>query len=131
MFSLFSSDSRLQVRLGATQQCEAGLEAETSVWTIRELLRRDGEVRENLFAPRSARWQLRSWRAPLYRSHRMAAESGVRAALWIAVASAFFVWTGWPATSTSLSFVVLIAALEATTPNPRGFTAACIGNAHG
>jgi len=35
----------------------------------------------------------------------------------------FYVWAGWPAAGVSLSFVALIAALGATTPNPRGFTA--------
>jgi uncharacterized membrane protein YccC len=58
----------------------------------------------------------------LYRSYRTAAESGVRAALWVAIAGILYVWAGWPAASVSLSFVVLIAALGATTPNPRSFT---------
>ncbi|MHC2484846.1 FUSC family protein [Rhizobium leguminosarum] len=102
---------------------EPGVGSEGSAWTTRELLRRDEEVQENLLALRSARWPLRSWRAPLYRSYRIAAENGVRASLWIAIASAFFVCTGWPATSVSLSFVMLIGALGATTANPRGFTA--------
>jgi hypothetical protein len=39
------------------------------------------------------------------------------------MAAIFFVWAGWPAASVSLSFVMVIAALGATTPNPRGFTA--------
>jgi uncharacterized membrane protein YccC len=59
----------------------------------------------------------------LYRSYRTAVESGVRAALWLAIASIFYVWAGWPAASVSLSFVALIIGLGATTPNPRGFTA--------
>jgi uncharacterized membrane protein YccC len=53
----------------------------------------------------------------------MAAESGVRAATWLAIVSIFYVWTGWPAASVSLSFVTLIIGLGAATPNPRGFTA--------
>jgi uncharacterized membrane protein YccC len=95
---------------------------EASSWAARELQRRDEVVREDLSALRSARWPLRSWRALLYRSWRTAAQSGVRAAVWLAVASTFYIWAGWPAASTSLSFVALIAALGATTPNPRGFT---------
>jgi uncharacterized membrane protein YccC len=58
----------------------------------------------------------------LYRSYRIAAESGVRAALWVAIAAICYIWAGWSAASVSLSFVVLITGL-ATTPNPRGFTA--------
>src|SRR5262249_50692296 len=63
------------------------VETEASAWAARELLRRDEEVRQNLLALRSARWPLRAWRAPLYRSYRTAAESGVRAALWLAIAA--------------------------------------------
>ena len=97
-------------------------ESEASGWPARELRRRDDEVRQNLLALRSARWPLRVWRAPLYRSFGAAAESGVRAAVWFAIASTFYIWAGWPAASVSLSFLALIAALGATTPNPRGFT---------
>jgi uncharacterized membrane protein YccC len=99
------------------------LESEASGWAARELLRRDGEVRQDLVALRSARWPSRVWRAPLHRSYRTAAESGVRAAVWFAIASTFYVWAGWPAASFSLSFVALVTGLGATTPNPRGFTA--------
>jgi uncharacterized membrane protein YccC len=88
----------------------------------REVLRREEEVRQDLLALRSARWPLRTWRAPLYRSYRIAVESGVRAALWLAIASIFYVWAGWPAASVSLSFVALITGLGAITPNPRGLT---------
>jgi uncharacterized membrane protein YccC len=59
----------------------------------------------------------------LYRSYRTAVESGVRAALWLAIAATFYVWAGWPAASVSLSLVALIIGLGTTTPNPRGFTA--------
>jgi uncharacterized membrane protein YccC len=99
------------------------VQTETSAWAAREFLRRDEEVRQDLLALRSARWPLRAWRAPLYRSYRTAVESGVRAALWLAIASFFYVWAGWPAASVSLSFVALIIGLGATTPSARGFTA--------
>ena len=98
-------------------------ESKGSAWTACELLRRDHEVSEDLLALRSARWPLRVWRAPLHRSYRAAAESGVRAAAWFAIASMFYVWAGWPAAGVSLSFVALIAALGTITPNPRAFTA--------
>jgi uncharacterized membrane protein YccC len=97
--------------------------AEIEVPARSELLRRDEEVRQELLALRSVKWPSRLWRAPLYRSYRIAAESGVRAALWLAIASAFYVWAGWPAASVSLSFVALMIGLGATAPNPRGFTA--------
>ncbi|MBV8577598.1 MAG: FUSC family protein [Acetobacteraceae bacterium] len=99
------------------------VETEASAWAAKELGHRDEKVRQNLLALRSARWPLRAWRAPLSRSYRTAVESGVRAALWLAVASTFYVWAGWPAASVSLSLVALIIGLGATTPNPRGFTA--------
>jgi uncharacterized membrane protein YccC len=100
-----------------------GLDVESEASARSELLRRDEEVRQDLLALRSVTWPSRLWRAPLYRSYRFAAESGVRAALWVAIAAIFYVWAGWPAASVSLSFVALITALGATTPNPRGFTA--------
>jgi uncharacterized membrane protein YccC len=109
--------------LVAGQKRVRDVETEASAWAARELLRRDDEVRQDLLALRSARWPLRHWRAPLHRSYRTAAESGVRAVAWFAIASAFYIWAGWPAASVSLSFVALITGLGATTPNPRGFTA--------
>jgi uncharacterized membrane protein YccC len=110
------------LELVARLQRVRDVETEASAWAARELLRRDEEVRQDLLALRSARWPLRAWRAPLYRSYRTAAKSGVRAALWLAIASIFYVWAGWPAASVSLSLVALITGLGATTPNPRGFT---------
>ncbi|MCC8961628.1 FUSC family protein [Bradyrhizobium sp. Pear76] len=65
-------------------------------------------------------------RAPLYRSYRIAVENGLRAALWFAIASTFFVWAGWSAASVSLYLVAALAGLGATTPNPRGFTAVAL-----
>jgi hypothetical protein len=109
-------------KLVAKQKRVGDVETEASEWAARELLRRDEEVRQDLLALRSARWPSRTWRAPLYRSYRTAVESGVRAALWLAIASIFYVWAGWPAASVSLSFVALIIGLGATLPNPRGFT---------
>ena len=121
-----ADDSGLPARrlpgLVAGQKREVDVETEASAWAARELLRRDDEVRRDLLALRSARWPLRAWRAPLYRSYRTAAESGVRAAIWFAIASTFYTWAGWPAASVSLSLVALITGLGATTPNPRGFT---------
>nr|WP_236000292.1 FUSC family protein [Bradyrhizobium uaiense] len=100
-----------------------GRDVESKAVAQNELLRRDEQVRADLLALRSVRWPSRLWRAPLYRSYRIAAASGIRATLWLAIASILYVWAGWPAASASMSFVVLIAGLGATTPNPRGFTA--------
>lgn len=94
-----------------------------SAWKIRELLRCDEKVRQNLLALRSVKWPSRLQRAPLYRSYRIAAETAVRAALWFAIASTVFVWAGWSAASASLYLVAAIGALGVTTPNPRGYTA--------
>jgi uncharacterized membrane protein YccC len=91
-------------------------------WALSELLRTDEEVRQNLVALKSGMRPLRAWRAPLYRSNRIAVESGIRASVQIAIASALLVLTGWPATSGALSIVVLVIGLGAITPNPRGFT---------
>jgi uncharacterized membrane protein YccC len=91
-------------------------------WALSELLRTDEEVRQNLVALKSGMRPLRVWLAPLYRSNRIAVESGIRASAQFAIASALFVLTGWPATSGALSIVALVIGLGATTPSPRGFT---------
>src|SRR5262249_21607487 len=49
------------------------------VWALSELLRTDEEVRKNLVALKSGLRPPRAWRAPLYRSNRIAVESGIRA----------------------------------------------------
>ncbi|MCC8944847.1 FUSC family protein [Bradyrhizobium sp. Arg62] len=100
-----------------------GAGAETEILARSEVLLRGEKVSQDLLALSSAKWPRRMWRAPLYRSYRIAAESAVRAALWLAITSAFYVWAGWPAASVSLSFVTLMIGLGATTPKPRAFTA--------
>jgi uncharacterized membrane protein YccC len=102
---------------------EADLEPKASAWKMRELLRGDARVCQDLLALRSVKWPSRLQRAPLYRSVRIAADTAVRAALWFATASTLFVWTGWSAASASLYLVATVAALGVTTPNPRVFTA--------
>jgi uncharacterized membrane protein YccC len=100
----------------------ADLETSASTWKMREVLRRDNTVCQDLSALSSNTLPSRLQRAPLYRSYRLAAETAVRAALWFAIASTFFVWVGWSAASASLYLVAAVAALGVTTPNPRGFT---------
>ncbi|MFB9268343.1 FUSC family protein [Bradyrhizobium erythrophlei] len=117
------SKTRMPVGLVSGQRRAPGVPTETSAWKIREFLRQDESVRQDLLALRSIKWPSRLWRAPIYRSYRTAAETGLRAALWFAIASTFFVWAGWSAASASLSSFTQFAALAIITPNPRGFTA--------
>jgi hypothetical protein len=95
-------------------------------WAFRELLRRDRDVRETLAALRSGKAPARTWRTPFYACHRLAAETGVRAALWIALASVTFILAGWPAASASLILITAFMGLGVITPNPRGFTMAAL-----
>jgi uncharacterized membrane protein YccC len=92
-------------------------------WASREVLRRDAEVREGLAELNAGARPRRAWRTPLYRSQRIAAAAGIRAAACLALPSAFFVLAGWPAADVSLSLVVVVIGLGATTPDPKGFTA--------
>jgi uncharacterized membrane protein YccC len=91
-------------------------------WAFRELLRRDQDVREGLAALRSGARPARAWRTPFYFCHRLAAEAGVRAALWLALASAFFVLAGWSAAEASLVQLAAFIGLGVISPNPRAFT---------
>ncbi|MBA1144413.1 FUSC family protein [Mesorhizobium neociceri] len=91
-------------------------------WALGELMRRDSEVRVHLAALKSVVRPSRSWRAPLYRSQRIAIENGVRAAACVAAACLFFVLAGWPSASSALSLVAVAMGLGATTPAPRTFT---------
>ncbi|PBB96778.1 FUSC family protein [Mesorhizobium sp. WSM3862] len=109
-----------------TDEDSAGLTgtAPTSLeGALRELLRRDAEVHLYLSSLKSEKRLSRSWRAPLYRSQRVAIESGWRAAACIAVTSALLVLAGWTNASFALSLIVVIVGLGATTPAPRAFTA--------
>jgi len=91
-------------------------------WALREVLRRDDEVRDGLVALRSGTPPRLGWRTPLYRSHWTAAAAGIRAALCVALASIFFVLAGWPSASSALLLVTIILGLGATSANPQVFT---------
>ncbi|MBB6407778.1 FUSC family protein [Mesorhizobium sangaii] len=91
-------------------------------WALGDLMRRDAEVQLNLMALKSVVRPQWSWRAPLYRSQRIAIENGVRATACVAAASLFFVLAGWPSASSALSLVAVALGLGATTPSPRMFT---------
>lgn len=96
--------------------------AASVAWASNELRRRDQEVREDLAALRAGKPPRRLWRAPFYRCHRLAAQAGIRAALWLALASVVLVVGGWPASELSLALVPVVIGLGATSPNPRAFT---------
>ncbi|MET3521851.1 FUSC family protein [Mesorhizobium abyssinicae] len=101
----------------------AGATSTSLEWALHELLRRDAEVRLYLSALKSGKRPSRSWRAPLYRSQRVAMGSGWRAAACIAVASTLLVLAGWPSASFALSLIIVVVGLGATTPAPQAFTA--------
>jgi uncharacterized membrane protein YccC len=98
------------------------LPAAPAAWPVQELLRRDREVRDDLAALKSGEAPQRAWRTPFFRCHRLAADAGVRAALWLALPSVFLVLAGWPSADASLALVAVIIGLGATMPNPRAFT---------
>lgn len=93
------------------------------MWALGELRRRDAEVSTHLSALQSVVRPPRPWRAPLYRSGRIAIENGMRAAACVLAASLFFVLAGWPSASSAFSLVAVVLGLGATTPAPRAFTA--------
>jgi uncharacterized membrane protein YccC len=124
LISALDSDVEEPFRLAANV-VDVELSATTSAalrWRLQELLRRDEEVRLHLNALRSVERPFRSWRAPLYRSQRIAIESGVRAAAWVAIATFLLVQAGWSSASVALSLLAVIVGLGATTPAPRMFT---------
>jgi hypothetical protein len=97
--------------------------AATSIsWLIGHVFRTDGELRRNLDALKAGTRPPRAWRALLYRSHRFAAESSIRAGARFLLVAAIFATTGWSSVDVSLSFVAIIITLGATTPDPRAFT---------
>ena len=102
---------------GATDSSSAVLDR-----ALGELLRRDGEVRDGLAALQSGVQPHHAWRTPLHRSHAIAAAAGLRAAIYIALASVIFVLAGWPEAEVSLSLVAIVIGLGAITPSPQAFT---------
>ena len=95
-------------------------------WLSAELARKEEDVLSSLNAMQAGRHPPRQWRAPLYRSRRIAAEGGVRAAIYFAFAAIFFVVTGWPTTELCLSLVAVIIGLSSTAPDPRIFTTVAV-----
>jgi len=101
---------------------EPSLLSSRAAWASREFRRRDAEVQEAIAALNASTRPRQPWRTPLYRSQRIAAAAGMRAAACFVLPSAFFVLAGWPTTDVSLSLVAVLIGLGATTPDPKGFT---------
>jgi uncharacterized membrane protein YccC len=95
-------------------------------WLRQELIGKNADVLGSLDALRAGTYPLRQWRAPLYRSRRIAAESGVRAAIHFTLIAILFVMAGWPATEISLYFAAFIIALSSIAPDARMLTAVAI-----
>ncbi|WP_448042682.1 FUSC family protein [Bradyrhizobium liaoningense] len=100
----------------------AGLIAISRSWLQAEISRKNAQVRSSLDALHEGKRPHHAWRAPLYRSRRIAAETGARAAISFALIGLFFALTGWPATELCLSLVAVILGLGSTAPAPRTFT---------
>jgi uncharacterized membrane protein YccC len=92
-------------------------------WMLKELLRRDEQVRQNLTALRTGERPPWHWRAVIHRSHRAAVEGGIRAAVWVALAAMLLAYAGWPAANASLALIGAFVGLGAITPNSRAATA--------
>lgn len=119
--SMFDRDE-LPGASGADQIAGKDLPDGATIWALRELMRHDTEVHGDLSALKSLTYPTVAWRAPLYRSQRIAIENGARAAVYFALASVLLVWGGWTSASFSLSLVAVLVGLGATTPSPRVFT---------
>lgn len=100
----------------------ARLTAISRSWLRSEIGHKLAEVRSSLDALHQGVRPYHAWRTPLYRSRRIAAETGARAAISFALIGLFFVLTGWPTTELCLSLVAVILGLGSTAPAPRTFT---------
>ncbi|KYH01446.1 FUSC family protein [Bradyrhizobium sp. DOA1] len=87
-----------------------------------EIARANDEPCRSLAAMRAGEHPLRQWRAPLYRSRRIAGEGAVRAAIHFMLVAIIFVMAGWPSTELCLALAAVIIGLSSTAPDPRGFT---------
>ncbi|PJG56259.1 hypothetical protein CVM73_05495 [Bradyrhizobium forestalis] len=121
LVSALSLDRMLAV-LPAPSPNTARLVAMSRSWLQTEISRKNAQVRSSLDALREGTRPYRAWRAPLYRSRRIAAETAARAAISFTLIAVFFVLTGWPSTELCLSLVAVIIGLSSTSPAPRTFT---------
>jgi len=94
--------------------------AREALWA--EWRQREVDLRRDLDDLKDARFPSRTWRAPLYRSPRIALAGGIRAALCFGLAATLFVMSDWPAVSTVLVFVAVLLGLGATVPDMAAFS---------
>ncbi len=90
-------------------------------WLEQGLIRTNSEISASLDALRTGTHRPGQWRAPLYRSRRIAVENGISAAISFILIAALLVAAGWPSTELCLSLVAVIIGLSSTAPNPRLF----------
>ena len=122
LVSVFSFGRMYAALPVATGTDAAGLMAMSRSWLRTDINRANAQVRSSLDALHEGASPYRVWRAPLYRSRRIAAETGVRAAISFTLIAIVFVLTGWPTTELCLALVAVIIGLGSTLPSPRGFT---------
>ncbi|RQH15266.1 FUSC family protein [Bradyrhizobium sp. RP6] len=99
----------------------AELIAAARSWLRAEVSRKNAQVRSSLDALHEGKRPYHAWRAPLYRSRRIAAETAARSTISFTLIALFFVLTGWPSTELCLTLVAAIIGLGSTTPAPRSF----------
>ncbi|MBR1119940.1 FUSC family protein [Bradyrhizobium lablabi] len=127
---LFLARALAMLPVGATQGSHlarrdggrSGLLEICRTWLREELFRKEADIRGSLDALRAGTRPALRWRAPLFRSRRIAVESGIRAAIAFMLVAALLAAMGWPTAEVALSLVAIIIGLGATAPDPRKFT---------
>jgi uncharacterized membrane protein YccC len=89
-------------------------------WMVAEQRRRNQYVAASLAALHRSASPGHTWRAPFYRSHRIALANGTRAFVYFLLAAFILMTAGWPSTSVSLAFVGILIGLSAMSPNQGG-----------
>ena len=83
MLAALSATSAPAQNADDPDQDAAGLIAISRSWLRIEISRKNAQVRSSLDALRAGTRPYRAWRAPLYRSRRIAVETGARAAIYV------------------------------------------------
>ncbi|MGE7416595.1 FUSC family protein [Methylobacterium tarhaniae] len=91
-----------------------------------DLLRQDRLAEDGIAALETGREPWRDMRLPVHRDFPDALRNAARVVITIAISAAFFVLSGWPATSSALLQVSAFAALASINPNPTGFAAGAL-----
>jgi uncharacterized membrane protein YccC len=94
--------------------------AGAAAWMTGELQRRQGQVAASLAALAAGKAPPRRWRAPLYRSVRIAADNALRGTVYFALSAVALALAGWGSTSVSLAFVAILIGLSFMSPDPKG-----------